>query len=126
MTLEREAEIWRTAEVPRVCTLLASKVRGVRTQAGESQENFAKRAEIALRTYKRFERDGSGTLETFIRALRAIDRTQYLIGLFPQALPPRSRAALEVQVRSSDALKLLKRAQRVDLPLSKLAHPEED
>lgn len=118
MTFELESATWREAEVPEVCSLLAAKIRGARTQTRESQDAFAKRAAISLRTYKRFEKDGSGTLETFIRALRAINRTQYLMSLFPQALPPQSRAALEAQVRSSDALNLLERAQRVDVPLS--------
>ncbi len=73
---------------PKVCEHLASKVRKARLAGGESQAEFADRAGISVRTYKRFELTGKATLENFIQILRALGRTRYLVLLFPVALPP--------------------------------------
>lgn len=73
---------------------LAAKVRKMRRDKKLSQEAFAELIGVALRTYKRFESHGNGTLDTFIRALRGIDRVHYLFMLFPQeAVRPKARLA---------------------------------
>ncbi|WP_186830515.1 helix-turn-helix transcriptional regulator [Mitsuaria sp. TWR114] len=73
-----------------VCKLLALRVRRHRVGAGLSQQAFALKAQIPLRTYKRFELDGKATLETFVQVLRVLGRTQFLPLLFPTALPQSS------------------------------------
>lgn len=87
-TTEQEIEVFRDGQETELCRLLAAKVRDDRLAAKESQIRFSKRAGIPFRTYRRFEKDGSGTLETFIRALRALGHTQCLLQLFPPSLPP--------------------------------------
>ena len=56
-------------------------------------------ARVPLRTYKRFEKDGKGTLETFIQILRALGRAQYLMYLFPQPLPAQLPVTIEAKHR---------------------------
>ena len=73
---------------PKVCEHLAAKVRKARLAGKESQAEFAGRAGISVRTYKRFELTGKATLENFIQILRALGRIRYLVLLFPAALPP--------------------------------------
>lgn len=75
---------------------LASKMRRERRLRKLSQVEFARQAGIPLRTYKRFETDGRASLDTFLRALRAIGQTRYLFMLFPQALP--KKVTLEARI----------------------------
>lgn len=86
MNLEQEREFLLNGSDIEVCGYLATGIRRVRRQAKESQEDFACRAGVPLRTYKRFEAHGKASLETFVQILRAIERTQYLFMLFPQPL----------------------------------------
>jgi hypothetical protein len=57
------------------------------------------RAEVPLRTYKRFETHGKATLETFVQVLRAAGRTQYLFMLFPQSTPANTKPSIEERLR---------------------------
>ena len=84
MNLEQEHQQLKTWAEVEVCRYLATKVRRIRREAKESQAAFAERVGVPLRTYKRFETHGKASLETFVRILRAIERTQYLFMLFPQ------------------------------------------
>jgi transcriptional regulator with XRE-family HTH domain len=89
--LRENLQLWPEDEV---CRYLASEVRRVRLATGESQRDFAERAGVPLRTYKRFETHGRAHLDTFIRALRTLGRTEYLFMLFPVA-QTRKAATLE-------------------------------
>jgi transcriptional regulator with XRE-family HTH domain len=82
---------------------LAAKLRRARNELGESQAVFAKRAGVPLRTYKRFELTGQGSIETLIRALRAIERADRLRLLFPSPLPTRKPTLEERLSRAQDA-----------------------
>ena len=84
-----EIDRLQTSHPAEVCHSLAMKVRRFRQDAKLSQAEFARQAEIPLRTYKRFESHGRANLETFIRALRTMGRTQYLCMLFPASQFPR-------------------------------------
>jgi hypothetical protein len=84
MDAERELVLLKAWSEAEVCTYLAAKIRRARRSRKESQEVFAERIGVPLRTYKRFEAHGKGTLETFVRALRGIGRTHYMFMLFPQ------------------------------------------
>lgn len=83
MDPSREHEYLRTCSNLEVCHYLATKVRQWRRTERISQVQLAARAEVPLRTYKRFEAHGKANLETFIQVLRALGRTQYLFMLFP-------------------------------------------
>lgn len=73
-----------------VCRYLAAEIRRGRQQAGLSQREFAGFAGVPLRTYKRFETDGQGRMDTFVRSLRVLGRTEYLLTLFPPRVQPNS------------------------------------
>lgn len=79
----REHEYLRSCSNVEACHYLATKVRQWRRTERLSQVELAARAEVPLRTYKRFETHGKANLETFIQVLRALGRTQYLFMLFP-------------------------------------------
>lgn len=83
MDLNREREYLHCCSNVEACHYLATKVRQWRRAERMSQSQFAARAEVPLRTYKRFESHGKANLETFIQVLRALGRTQYLFMLFP-------------------------------------------
>lgn len=85
MTIDQEKEHLKCASHNELCKYLAAKIRRARTQRMESQEAFAARAGIALRTYKRLETDGRGHLDTFLKAMIALDYVPYLPLLFPVA-----------------------------------------
>ncbi|WP_414693387.1 helix-turn-helix domain-containing protein [Paraburkholderia madseniana] len=70
-----------------MCDYIASRIRRERLARKISQAEFARQAGIPLRTYKRFEAHGNASLETFLRALKALGQTRYLYLLFPQVLP---------------------------------------
>lgn len=95
MSPEQELEALTDWPELEVCRILASKVRAARVAAGETQVQFAERAGIPLRTYKRFELRGAATLENFVQVLRTLGRTRHLAQLFPAALPPRPPTVLE-------------------------------
>jgi transcriptional regulator with XRE-family HTH domain len=82
------------------------KVRKSRQAAGLSQAAFADLAGIPLRTYKRFESHGKANLETFVAALRALERTQYLVTLFPADARMPVSPTLEETLRITRARRL--------------------
>jgi transcriptional regulator with XRE-family HTH domain len=53
--------------------LLGSRIRGLRLNRNESQEELARRAGIGKATLQRLEEGRSGTIVTFLRVLRALD-----------------------------------------------------
>lgn len=83
MDPNREHEYLRACSNEEACQYLASKVRQWRRRERLSQTELAVRAQVPLRTYKRFETHGKANLATFIQVLRALGRTQYLFMLFP-------------------------------------------
>ena len=95
MDSNQELEFLKSASEDKVCHYLASRVRRIRREAKESQEAFAGRAGIPLRTYKRFEAHGRAHLDTFVRVLRVLNLTHYLLLLFPQAELPRKPTLVE-------------------------------
>lgn len=87
MTPEQELEAFRDWPEAEVCRLLAARIRRARQDQGESQAQFAERAGVPLRTYKRFELTGKATLFNFAQVMRALGRSQYLLLLFPSPGP---------------------------------------
>lgn len=75
----------------------------MRLDLGESQKAFAERTGVPLRTYKRFESHGRAHLDTFVRALRTLGRTEYLFMLFPG---PKPTAVLQRLLKRAESLSL--------------------
>jgi transcriptional regulator with XRE-family HTH domain len=125
MTPEQELEALKDWPEPQVCRLLATRVRRARVAGGESQAEFAERAGVPLRTYKRFELDGKAMLLTFIQILRALGRTQYLTLVFPSPLPP-PRPTMETKLNRARARRLLEMARTSDAPVKSFKHDVED
>ena len=64
---------------------VAEKVRGLRLEAGWSQEELARRAGIAPDTYKLFERTGQVSFERLVRAAVALGRADDIFAMFEGA-----------------------------------------
>jgi transcriptional regulator with XRE-family HTH domain len=125
MTPEQEREALRDWPEPQVCTLLAARVRRARVESEETQAEFAERAGIPLRTYKRFELQGKATLLTFIQILRTLGRTQYLPLIFPSPLPVR-RPTIDDKISRVRAMRMLQLARQSDAPVQSFASEDDD
>lgn len=66
-----------------ICEFLASQIRAERLRRGLSQAKMAEATGIALRTYKRIELKGTGTIKNLVIILRAVDRIPAVKLLFP-------------------------------------------
>lgn len=84
MTPEQELELLLHADEVAIARYLSMRVRRERRQLGLSQPAFAMKAGIALRTFKRFELEGSGTIETLARVMVAMGHARGFYTLFPQ------------------------------------------
>ncbi|WP_175995726.1 helix-turn-helix domain-containing protein [Burkholderia stabilis] len=73
---------------------IGDRVRAERIRQNKSQAEFAAAAGIPLRTYQRFERNGSGTIETLVAVLRACQRLRGLQVALPQPTLPERRTPL--------------------------------
>lgn len=73
---------------------IGDRVRAERIRQNKSQLEFAGAAGIPLRTYQRFERDGSGTIQTLVAALRACQRLRGLQVALPQPTLPERHTPL--------------------------------
>jgi len=69
-----------------VCSFLASCIRNARSQKGYSQLVMSKKSGIPLRTYKRIELTGDGSIFNLIIILRTLDRIRGIEILFPLPL----------------------------------------
>lgn len=97
MTPEQEVDALKNWPDEMVCKLIASRMRQLRQDSGHTQESLAALANVSLRTFKRFEAEGKGNLETFISILRALNRVQYLHLIFPAHMP-RAGSAYEEKI----------------------------
>lgn len=71
-----------------VFSFLASRIRAERLQQGHSQAAMAKKSGIALRTYKRIELTGTGSIQNLIAIMRTLGRIRAVEVLFP---PPAAK-----------------------------------
>lgn len=91
-----------------LCSFVASRVRAERLRQGYSQEKMAIKAGIALRTYKRFELCGNGTISNLIKILRALDRISVLkyMVLMPKPATPKPTLVERLQQTAERARNL--------------------
>jgi len=66
-----------------ICSFLASRIRAERLRLGYSQAGMAEKSGIALRTYKRIELSGTGSIRNLIVILRTLERIMAIKLLFP-------------------------------------------
>jgi len=66
-----------------ICMFIASRIRSARLDLGFSQPEMALKADIPLRTYKRFELSGKGTMVNLILVLRVLGKLRALEAIFP-------------------------------------------
>lgn len=88
MSPEQQLDWLHSCEVEAIPAYIGQRIRTARLGGGESQHDFAKRAGVPLRTYKRLESNGQASLQTFVRVLRTIGRAHYLVSLFGNDAPP--------------------------------------
>lgn len=72
-----------------VCSFLSSQIRNERIKKGYTQAIMAKKSGIALRTYKRIELTGTGSIKNLIIVLRVLERIRAVELLFS---PPATKS----------------------------------
>jgi transcriptional regulator with XRE-family HTH domain len=63
---------------------LGAALRSLRVSAGQTQSELAAKAGVALRSIATLERSGNSSLETFVRALNALQAADVIAKLAPQ------------------------------------------
>jgi transcriptional regulator with XRE-family HTH domain len=59
------------------------QIRDARIEAGFDQRTLAERADVSVPTLSKLENGHGSNLATFVRVVRALDRTDWLDGLAP-------------------------------------------
>ncbi|GIZ51886.1 hypothetical protein NCCP691_19000 [Noviherbaspirillum aridicola] len=91
-----------------VCQEIGRRLRAERLRRQLTQSEMSELAGIPLRTYKRLEADGSGSIATFVAAVRAAGRLLGLQLLLPQPELPERRNPLTDIAKRRTARKKLK------------------
>lgn len=124
MAIETEFERLQTLDEVQLCGYLADRLRAERKKKGLSQEKLAAQAGIPLRTYIRFERQGNGTLETFLRAFKALGHVRNLYLLFPQALPENRGLTAQIERLAAFRQSEEERTRKIFISFQKNEPPE--
>jgi transcriptional regulator with XRE-family HTH domain len=77
-----DLQIFKEQTNTEILEYLSIKILRERRARKLSQSEFAKLANISLRTYKRIEQNSCGSLENFINVLRAFDKLNFLQTIF--------------------------------------------
>ncbi len=72
--------MWLLKTKKEILNTLAERCRALRLEQNLSQAELASRAGIALPTYRRFEQEGSISLERFIGVVQSLNRLPELEG----------------------------------------------
>ncbi len=73
-----------SSTIPEICSFLAARIRAARLDKKCSQKVMAEAAGIPLRTYKRIELKGNGSIKNLVQILRALGKIRGLEVLIPQ------------------------------------------
>ena len=77
--------IWTMLKTPTELMLeIASRIRARRVAFGWPQQDAAKRAGVAYRTWRRLEAEGYASIEDLVKAAVALRCEEGLAGLFPE------------------------------------------
>ncbi len=85
--------------------LVADRMRAERVRRNLTQEAMAEAAGISLRTYRRLEATGKGSIENLLSILKAMGRTAVVAMLFPTAQLPESVLHAKPRLRASSLRK---------------------
>jgi transcriptional regulator with XRE-family HTH domain len=85
-----------------VSSYIASRIRAERQRLGFSQSLMAKKSGIPLRTYKRIELTGFGSIQNLILILRTFERLTAIKLLFPMTETTRRLTIVERVQRMAD------------------------
>ena len=66
-----------------LCRLVAERMRAERLRQNLTQSSVAARARLALRTYRRLEATGQGSVQALMAVLKALGRQVAAVVLFP-------------------------------------------
>lgn len=74
-----------------ICAVLGVRLKTERLRKGLTQEEMSASSGVPVRTYKRLEANGRGSLETLVAVLRVLERLQILEAVMPRpSLPPQN------------------------------------
>jgi len=82
-----------------ICKEIGQRIRAERIRRELSQLEMAGMANLTLRTYRRLEAEGVGTIRVLVAALRAYDRIKHLAMLLPLPQVAPSRTALAISMK---------------------------
>lgn len=94
-----------------ICLFLASQIRAERLRRGYSQVEMATKTGISLRTYKRIELRGTGSIQNLIIILRNMERISAVKLLFPSPVRIKYPSILERVENIADIAKKKKRRE---------------
>ena len=75
------------AGIDELCRLVGDRMRAHRIRLARTQADVAASAGLSLRTYRRLEATGRGSVESLIAVLRVTGRVTAVAILFPEAVP---------------------------------------
>ncbi len=93
------AALHEDMSVKDICLEIGRRIRAERIRRELSQLEMASLANLTLRTYRRLEADGVGTIRVLVAALRAYDRIKHLAMLLPQSDLAPTRTALAISLK---------------------------
>ncbi|MDA0349937.1 MAG: helix-turn-helix transcriptional regulator [Verrucomicrobia bacterium] len=70
--------MWPLKTKKEIAAEIANRCRDLRLEQNLSQEELAKRSGIVLRTYRRFEQEGSISLERLVGVIQSLNRISEL------------------------------------------------
>lgn len=73
--------------VDELCQLVGDRMRAYRIRLARTQAEVASSASLSLRTYRRLEATGRGSIESLIAVLQVTGRVTAVAILFPEAAP---------------------------------------
>lgn len=88
-----------TMSVTNICRDIGRRIRAERIRRELTQLEMAALANLTIRTYRRLEADGVGTIRVLVAALRAYDRIKHLTMLLPQPDLAPTRTALAISMK---------------------------
>lgn len=88
-----------------VCIYLASRIRAERLRQGYSQATMSNKTGIPLRTYKRIELTGLGSIDNLVTILRTHDRIRAIEVLLPAPVAKPRPSIVERAMQIAEAAK---------------------
>ena len=97
--VENLSTLDKSMAVTDICKEIGQRIRAERIRRELSQLEMAALSNLTLRTYRRLEAEGVGTIRVLVAALRAYDRIKHLAMLLPLPQVAPSRTALAISMK---------------------------